>query len=354
MTRVLSIGEFARASGLTAKALRLYDELELLTPAEVDRSNGYRYYAPQQIEQARLVARLRSAGVPLPRVAAIIGASTPEAAADEVLSYWRHVEAHTASAREVITSLVALLRGQDNPMSPSTTLDISLADLIAALYEELPDSDDLARISEARLRAQALADLGDQLVDHYVSEAKLGGASWNQISDALGGTNRTAEQRRAPHAFARFTDLNRHSIVLAQEAARTHKHELIGTEHLLLGLLSEPRGLAYEVLTARTDSEAGIRDAIENAMPPAGKKALQGHIAFAPDSKEAIEQALRASSDLGHDWVGTEHTLLGLIHTEESLAAQILHDLGYTSDSLQDLVTVGIAKRIEASASTTQ
>jgi DNA-binding transcriptional MerR regulator len=353
MTHVLSIGEFARASGLTAKALRLYDELELLTPAEVDRSNGYRYYAPEQIEQARLVARLRSAGVPLPRIAAIIGASTPEAAADEVLSYWRHVEAHTASAREVITSLVALLRGQDNTMSPSTP-DISLADLIAALYEELPDSDDLARISEARLRAQALADLGDQLVDHYVSEAKLGGASWNEISDALGGAKQTAEQRRPPNAFARFTDLNRHSIVLAQEAARTHKHELIGTEHLLLGLLSEPRGLAYEVLTASTDSEPGIRDAIENAMPPAGKKSLQGHIAFGPDSKEAIEQALRASSDLGHDWVGTEHTLLGLIRTEESLAARILQDLGFTSDALQDLVTAGITKRIEASASATQ
>ena len=59
-----SFGEFARGGGLTAKALRLYDELGLLTPAEVDPSNGYRYYAPEQVEQARLVARLRSAGVP--------------------------------------------------------------------------------------------------------------------------------------------------------------------------------------------------------------------------------------------------------------------------------------------------
>jgi DNA-binding transcriptional MerR regulator len=338
MTCVLSIGEFSRASGLTAKALRLYDELELLTPAEVDRSNGYRYYAPEQVEQARLVARLRSAGVPLARIAAITAASTPEAAADEVLSYWRHVEAHTASSREVITSLVALLRGQDNTMSRSTTLDISLGDLIAGLYEALPDADDLARISEARLRAQALSDLGDQLVDHYVSEAKLGGASWSEIGDALGGTNHGAQQRHVPNAFERFTDLNRHSIVLAQEAARTHKHELIGTEHLLLGLLSEPRGLAYEVLTARAGSEQDIRDAIEDAMPPGGSQSLQGHIAFAPDSKAAIAQALRASSDLGHDWVGTEHTLLGLVRTEESLAAQILHKLGFASDNLREAV----------------
>ena len=108
---MLSIGEFARASGLTAKALRLYDELELLTPAEVDQSNGYRYYAPEQVEQARLVARLRSAGVPLPRIAAIIGASTPAAAADEVLSYWRHVEA--TGRRPAKSSLLSLPFSED-------------------------------------------------------------------------------------------------------------------------------------------------------------------------------------------------------------------------------------------------
>ena len=73
-------------------------------------------------------------------------------------------------------------------------------------------------------------------------------------------------------------------------------------------------------------------------MPPGGGKTLPGHIAFAPDSKEAIEQAVRASSDLGHDWVGTEHTLLGLVRAEESLAAQILHKLGFTPDNLRDAV----------------
>ena len=83
-------------------------------------------------------------------------------------------------------------------------------------------------------------------------------------------------------------------------------------------------------------------------MPPAGKKALRGHIAFRPESKEAIEQALRASADLGHDWVGTEHTLLGLIRAEESPAAQILRKLGFTSDGLQQTVTVEVARRTAA------
>ncbi|CCH76184.1 hypothetical protein BN12_4320006 [Nostocoides japonicum T1-X7] len=344
---MLSIGEFARASGLTAKALRLYDELELLRPAEVDPSNGYRYYSAEQVEQGRLVARLRSAGVPLPRIAAIIGADTPEAAAEEVLSYWRDVEASRASAREVITSLVGLLRGQDTTMSHSAPapLDISLADLIARLYEELPDADDLARVGAARRQARALSDLGDQLVEHYVSEAKLGGATWSEISDALDATPPGSPKRRSRNPLEGFTDLSRHSIVLAQESAREHRHELIGTEHLLLGLLSEPRGLAHELLTTHTCSEEEIRAAVEGAMPPGGEQALPGHIAFGPDSKEAIEQALRAASDLGHDWVGTEHLLLGLARAENGLAARALRDLGLTVDSLHEVVATEVARR---------
>ncbi|GAA0359974.1 hypothetical protein NE235_16795 [Actinoallomurus spadix] len=227
-------------------------------------------------------------------------------------------------------------------MSP---LDISLADLIARLDEEFPDTDDLARISEAHLRAQTLSDLGDQLVGHYVGKAKQAGASWSEIGDAIGVSKQAAQQRHAPNVFERFTDLNRHGIVLAQEAARAHKHDFIGTEHILLGLLGEPRGLAYEVLMAKTESERRIRDAIEEALPPAGEKAPRGHIPFRPESKEAIEQARRASDDLGHDWVGTEHTLLGLIRVEQSPAAQILRNLGFTSDELHDTVRTAITER---------
>jgi hypothetical protein len=230
-------------------------------------------------------------------------------------------------------------------MSP---LNVSLADLIARLDEEFPDASNLARISEAHLRAQTLSDLGDQLVGHYVGQAKQAGASWSEIGDAIGVSKQAAQQRHAPAAFERFTDLNRHSIVLSQEAARTHKHDLIGTEHLLLGLLGEPRGLAYEVLVAKTGSERGIRDAIEEAMPPAGKKAPRGHIAFRPESKEAIEQARRAAADLGHYWVGTEHLLLGLIRAEESRAAQILRHLGFTSGELHETVKTEIAQRSAA------
>lgn len=230
-------------------------------------------------------------------------------------------------------------------MSP---LNISLADLIARVDEELPDVNELARISEAQLRAQTLSDLGDQLVGHYVGQARQAGASWSEIGDAIGVSKQAAQQRHTPAAFERFTDLSRHSIVLAQEAARTHKHDFIGTEHLLLGLLGEPRGLAYELLLAKTRSEQTIRAAIDQEMPPAGNKAPRGHIAFRPESKEAIEQARRASADLGHDWVGTEHMLLGLIRVEESPAAQILRNLGFTSDELHATVETEITTRFAA------
>ena len=116
---MLTIGEFAAATGLTAKALRLYDDLGLLTPAEVDPGNGYRYYETEQIDRARMVARLRSAGVPLPRITTIIGLA-PEAAAADLLSYWRQVEADTGSARDLVFSLVAQLRGHDTIMNEIT------------------------------------------------------------------------------------------------------------------------------------------------------------------------------------------------------------------------------------------
>jgi len=230
-------------------------------------------------------------------------------------------------------------------MSP---LDISLADLIARLDEEFPEADELARISEARLRAQTLSDLGDQLLDHYVSKAKQVGASWSEIGDAIGVSKQAAQQRHTPSPFEQFTNLNRHTIVLAQEAARSHKHDFIGTEHLLLGLLGEPRGLAHAILVARAGSEQRIRAAVQEAMPPAGAKALRGHIPFRPESKGAIEQALRASADLGHSWVGTEHSLLGLIRTEGSPAAQVLRGLGFAPDELQETVRAQVAERLAA------
>ncbi|MFF5492547.1 MerR family transcriptional regulator [Streptomyces aquilus] len=102
---MLTIGAFAKACRLSPKALRLYDELDLLRPARVDPDTGYRYYAAAQLEQARLVAWLRRIGMPLARIREVC-ALTPDAAAGEVRAYWRRVEAETAQRRDLAAFLI--------------------------------------------------------------------------------------------------------------------------------------------------------------------------------------------------------------------------------------------------------
>ena len=114
----LSIGEFARRSGLTPKALRLYDELALLRPDRVDAFSGYRWYAPTQLDRARLVARLRLVGMPLERIREVAAAQSG-VAADLVSAYWRQVEADTASRRDIVASVVQHLRAKETSM-PTT------------------------------------------------------------------------------------------------------------------------------------------------------------------------------------------------------------------------------------------
>ena len=116
---LLTIGDFARAAGLTPKALRLYDDLGLLRPAEVDEHSGYRRYAPAQLEQARLVATLRLVGMPLARIQQVLDGS-PAAAAREVEAYWLQVEADTTSRRDIVTTLVQQLRSEAPDMTLST------------------------------------------------------------------------------------------------------------------------------------------------------------------------------------------------------------------------------------------
>ncbi|PJN13446.1 hypothetical protein CG723_02425 [Streptomyces sp. CB01635] len=116
---LLSIGAFAKASRLSPKALRLYDELGLLPPARVDPVTGYRLYAPEQLDQARLVAWLRRLGMPLARIQHVC---TLEAgpAAQEVRAFWAQVEADTAARRDLATFLINHLSWKDPAMSPTT------------------------------------------------------------------------------------------------------------------------------------------------------------------------------------------------------------------------------------------
>ncbi|MBU3867685.1 MerR family transcriptional regulator [Streptomyces sp. 4503] len=126
---LLTIGAFARASRLSPKALRLYDELGLLPPARVDPHSGYRHYDPAQLERARLVAWLRRLGMPLAEIRTVCELD-PEAAAREVRAYWARIEADTAARRDLAAFLVDHLSGRDTAMtSDHTTLGIRYAAL---------------------------------------------------------------------------------------------------------------------------------------------------------------------------------------------------------------------------------
>lgn len=167
---MLTIGEFAQATGLTAKALRLYDDLGLLAPADVDERTGYRRYTPDQVDRARLVARLRSAGVPLRRIATIVGLDDREAAAAELLSYWRQVEADTASARQVVATLVSQMRGHD--MGPTTSTTHTPSARSAHRAGQGGRSLDLDRVypREHRIAAQVTGQRLFAVADGYGSE----------------------------------------------------------------------------------------------------------------------------------------------------------------------------------------
>lgn len=119
----ISIGAFAQATGLTPKALRLYDELGLLAPAAVDSQTGYRRYADDQLEQARLVAALRRVGMPLARIRTAIGLP-PALAAAELRSFWRQTEADVRSRRVAVDALITELRSRERTMSTKHTPEI--------------------------------------------------------------------------------------------------------------------------------------------------------------------------------------------------------------------------------------
>ncbi|KQZ16516.1 hypothetical protein ASD51_31785 [Streptomyces sp. Root55] len=116
---LLTIGTFAKASRLSPKALRLYDELSLLTPARVDPVSGYRLYAPEQLDQARLVAWLRRLGMPLARIQHVCTLESA-AATQEIRAFWAQVEADTAARRDLASFLIDHLSWKDSVMSPTT------------------------------------------------------------------------------------------------------------------------------------------------------------------------------------------------------------------------------------------
>src|ERR1700749_3664544 len=143
--------------------------------------------------------------------------------------------------------------------------------------------------------------------------------------------------RRGFHLFERFTERARQVVVLAQEEARTLKHNYIGTEHILLGLLREEEGLAARVLESLDITVERVRAQVVR-IDGSGEEVTSGQIPFTPRAKKVLELALREALSLGHNYIGTEHILLGLVRENEGVAARILLDFDADSEKIRNEV----------------
>lgn len=268
---LMTIGEFARDAGLTPKALRLYDDLGLLLPAEVDQHSGYRRYAPAQLERARLVAALRLLGMPLARIKQVVDFSHA-AAAQEVEAYWAQVEADTATRRGIVTTLVHQLRNEAQIMTrASNTLHAELGashhqgvrDLqqdallvtpeLIAVADGFGDRDDVA---EAALTAYAAGGLAAAIseIAPEVSAAlpNLPGSGTTLTAVALSGTTarithvgdarvwlvRTGELRQVTHDHTAVAALIETGQLTADEA-RSHQHRNLLNRALTPGVVAD-------------------------------------------------------------------------------------------------------------------
>jgi ATP-dependent Clp protease ATP-binding subunit ClpC len=146
--------------------------------------------------------------------------------------------------------------------------------------------------------------------------------------------------------FEKFTDRARQVVVLAQEEARQLNHNYIGTEHILLGLLHEGDGVAAEALGSLGISLDAVRGQVRKIVGE-GKDAQSGHIPFTPRAKKVLELSLREAKQLGHNYIGTEHILLGLVREGQGVATQVLVGLGAELNQVRQAVVPLTAHREE-------
>ena len=154
------------------------------------------------------------------------------------------------------------------------------------------------------------------------------------LRGAVRACSRFNGKGREGPVFERFTERARQVVVLAQDEARALKHNYIGTEHILLGLLREEEGLAARVLESLDITVEEVRAQVARIVGQ-GDEVTTGQIPFTPRAKKVLELALREALSLGHNYIGTEHILLGLLREEEGLAARVLESLDITVEEVR-------------------
>jgi hypothetical protein len=227
-------------------------------------------------------------------------------------------------------------------------LPIRIEALVEFVLAQHPDADVLAHLADAVLAAEQLGVLADHLIGHFVDKAREAGATWTEIGVSMGVSKQAAQKRFvAPAAddieaagqgrFSRFTPRARSVVVRSQEHARRAGHEVVGTEHVLLAILDDPRSLATLAMSAQGVDLDAAREAVRASFGPPSD-AVPAHIAFGDETKQLLQRTLAEALRLGHNYIGTEHMVLALLRDDRSVGGRVLATLGVDADGIDRFI----------------
>jgi ATP-dependent Clp protease ATP-binding subunit ClpA len=235
-----------------------------------------------------------------------------------------------------------------------------LQDLITTVRQDTSSDSAIGQLITAAATVAQLEDTSDALLGHFVDRCRREGRSWSEISAALGVTKQAVHKRfsaavadqiiaaiPAP-TFERFTPRARSVLKAASQAAQAAGQPQVSSGYLLLGLFAEPEGLAARALEATGVSQEHVRAALPAAAGPDAQAALgrpgpagrpEGPRTYTPDAKRVLRDALAVALELAHNYIGTEHLLLGLYGDPASPAARLLASAGASEDEVRAQVT---------------
>ncbi len=223
-------------------------------------------------------------------------------------------------------------------MTPGPTLQ----ELIDGVRADTTSEDALVQLSQASKTVADLEQTSDALLGHFVDQCRRSGRSWSEISGALGVSKQAAHKRFSLDVpnFERFTDRARNVLAQSEEEARRLGHGFVGTEHLLLALFDSPDGLAAQLLGETGITRSMVETRIVALIEP-GTDAEERRLPFTPRAKAVVRSAVHEALQLGHNYIGTEHLLLGLFTDGDAVAAKVLVELGANVDGTRARILKG-------------